>query len=190
MNALNRVLAVVFLLVMVALLIGALAAMFGYEYGFMGNYLQEIRNYLNNLSGWQVVAGAAAAIILILVFLGIIVLEIPRGTPEDSAFLLSSDDGGVVTINRDSLEKYTESVGREVAQVRDIHCRIGQGEDGFRVRCEPLLSSGTNVKDQVPELQERVRRAVESTTGVNVANVTIRAKYESPDKRAAEHVTL
>ncbi len=190
MNALNRVLTIIFMLVLIALVVGALAALFGYEYGFMGNYLQEIRNYLGGLSGWQVVAGTAAGIFLILVFLAILIMEFPRGTTEESSFLLSSDDGGVVTISRDSLEKYTESVGREVAQVRDIHCHIGQGEDGFRVRCEPLLSSGTNVKDQVPQLQERVRHAVESTTGVNVANVTIKAKYESPDKRAAEHVTL
>lgn len=188
MNALNRVLAVVFLLVMIALLIGALAAMFGYDYGFMGNYLQEIRNYLNELSGWQVVAGAAATIILILIFLGIIVLEIPRENPEDSAFLLSSDDSGTVTINRESLEKFAESVGLEFAQVLDIHCRIGKGEDGFKVRCEPLLLSGTNVKDQAPQLQERVRNAVESSTGVPVSNVVIRAKYESPDKQAAEQV--
>jgi hypothetical protein len=187
MSTFNRLLAILVFLVLIALLIGALAAMFGYDYEFINGYLSQEIDYLSSLEGWQLVLGAAVAVVLILFFVFLIFLEIARPV-EGTRLLLSSGESGTVTMSQLSLEQYAEMVGLQIAQVRDIECRVLQTEKGLRIRCSPVLLSGTSVQNKAPEIQEHVSQAVTEVTGLPVISVGIKARYEAPDKHPAEQV--
>lgn len=187
MSTFNRLLAVLVLLVLIAVLIGAIAAMFGYTYEFMNGYLSEEIDYLNSLAGLQLVVGTIAAVLLILIFAFFIFLEIPR--PEDGKHLfLSSGEFGIITMNRGSLEQYAEAVGLQMAQVRDIKCHIRQTGNGLKIKCWPVLFSGTSIQDQAPEMQQNISQGVTGVTGIPVASVEVKARYEAPEKHPAEQV--
>jgi multidrug efflux pump subunit AcrB len=188
MNTLNRVLAVVVLLALTAILVGALAAMFGYEFGFLGGYLQQERDYLADLAGWQLVVAVIIAVVLILVILALIVFEFFPSRREEHIMMLSNGENGMVSITRESVEQLAETVALQVPQVHSVRCSVHQTEEGFKIRCEPLLFNGTNIHTKVPELQRLIKEQVSEAMGVPVVDVVVRARYEAPEKQPAEQV--
>ena len=188
MNILNRVLAVVVLLALIAILVGALAAMFGYEFAFLGDYLQQERDYLADLSGWQLVVGAVIAVVLILILLMLMIFEFSPTRREEHTMMISNGENGTVSITRESVEQLAETVALQVPQVRDVRCMVRQTDEGFKIKCEPLLLNGTNIHTKVPELQQLIKEQVAETMGIPVADVRIRARYEAPEKQPAEQV--
>ena len=188
MNILNRILAVVVLLALIAILVGALAAMFGYGFGFLGDYLQQERDYLADLSGWQLVVGAVVAVALILILLALIVFEFSPIRREEHSLMLSNGENGTVSITRESVEQLAETVAFQVPQVRGVRCSVRQIEEGFKIKCEPLLLNGTNIHIIVPELQRLIKEQVSEAMGIPVTDVRVRARYEAPEKQPAEQV--
>lgn len=187
MNTFNRLLAVLVFLVLIAVLIGAIAAMFGYSYAFFNGYLGQEIEYLNSLEGWQLVVGVIVAILLILIFVFLIFLEIPRPV-EEKQLLLDSGDSGGITMSRESLERYAETVGLQNSQVRDIKCQVRQTEEGLRIKSWPVLLTGTNIDNLAPEIQQNISQGVTEVTGIPVTSVEVKARYESPEKHPAEQV--
>ena len=187
MSTFNRLLAVLVFLVLIAILVGAIAAMFGYGFEFLDGYLINEIEYLNSLGGWQLVLGTAVAILLIFMFLFLIYLEIPRSA-DGKRVRLSSDESGIITVSQESLERYAETVGLQIAQVRDMKCRIRQTEKGLKIKCRPALLIGTSVSTLSPEIQRLVSQAINEVTGIPVISVNIKARYEALEKHPAEQV--
>jgi uncharacterized alkaline shock family protein YloU len=188
MNILNRVLAVIVLLALTAILVGAVAAIFGYEFGFLGGYLQQERNFLADLTGWQMVVGVVVAVVLILIILALIVFEFSLSKREEHTMMLSTEENGTVSITRESVEQLAETVALQVPQVRGARCFVRQTEEGFKIRCESLLLNGTNIHTKVPELQRLIKEQVSEAMGIPVMDVVVRARYEAPEKQPAEQV--
>ena len=187
MNYFNRLLAVLVFLAVIVIMIGAIAAIYGVEFGFLNGYLGQEIGFLGSLEGWQTAVGTAAAVAVIILCVLLILMEIPR-EPEERPVLISSGSDGVITISRESLEEYAEAVGMQISQVRDIRCRIRQTENGFKVNCQPVLLSGMQVQDQAPEIQHRIGDAITEATGIPVLSFGVKASYDSPDKQPGELV--
>lgn len=187
MNIFNRLLSVLVFLVLIAILIGAIAAMSGYSYGIFNGYLNQEIEYLNSLEGWQPVVGIIVAVLLILIFAFFIFLEIPRPV-EEKHLLLDTGESGVITMSRDSLERHAEAVGLQNSHVRDIRCQVRQNEEGLWIRCWPVLLTGTNINNLAPEIQQNVSQGVTEVTGIPVKSVELKARYEAPEKHPAEQV--
>lgn len=185
MNYFNRFIAVLVSLVVIGALVIAIMAMYGMELGFFNGYLSQEIDYLGSLEGWRLVAGTAAAVFLILVFLFIIYFEIRR-LPEKENILISSNENGLITMSRESLEKYAKVMGLQIAQVRDIRCNIWQTDKGLKVNCHPILLTGAQVQDQAPEIREQIAQTITNVTGIPVIKISVKARYDSPEKPPRE----
>jgi len=178
MNILNRILAVILFLAFIAAAVVSIIFLLGYTIPLPEATFSQPVTYLQNLSGWYVVAAVAAAVAFIIFVLYLIGLEFTAGRPERT-LLLSSNDQGTIVVNKESVESFAEKVSRqESAQVRDVNCRVRQKREGLLIVCFPTLRPGTNMGSVNPRIQTRVKEAIQNLLGLPVLDVKIHARYE------------
>lgn len=96
---------------------------------------------------------------------------------------ISEDEAGNITIERESLCLLAERVGAEIPGVRRIHCGVGLGADGLSFACHVSLAFGSPVLEVGQELQQRIKASVEQFTGLAVAGMTVKVRFESGKAR-------
>ena len=106
---------------------------------------------------------------------------------EDIVHTLSITDKGTATIENESLCLLAERTGETVHDVRDVRCMIQERQDGLKVRCMADVALGANLLEIDPEMKTKVREALQQLTGLTVARVDIKYKYQSDKRR---HVSV
>ena len=106
---------------------------------------------------------------------------------EDVVHTLSVTEKGTATIDNDSLCLLAERTGETVHGVRDVRCMIQERQDGLKVRCHTSVALGASLLEINPEMKSKIRESVQQLTGLTVARVDIKYKYQS-DKRG--HVSV
>ena len=107
-------------------------------------------------------------------------LALPR---QPAPFLIGSSEEGVTTINQESVCLLAEKTAAAVQNVRDVHCGVGEKTGGLVISCQAVVSMASNVPEICAELQGSIKDAVEKLTGLPVAQIDVKTKYESADAR-------
>jgi uncharacterized alkaline shock family protein YloU len=184
MSIFNRVLVIIVALVILAGAVITLLVAAGVSppdvlpYGWFEPQLQGIAD---------ATGGTAAAIIAltVVIALGMIALLFfefaPSGKP--ASLLISSAENGVVTIDVESVCMLAEHTATSTRGVRRVKCRVRESAGGLLISCRASLALGTNIVEMGADLRSKIKEVVEQLTGLPVAQVDIRTKYESREAK-------
>jgi len=100
---------------------------------------------------------------------------------------LSVTDKGTATIENDSLCLLAERTAETIHGIKDVQCMVQERPEGLKVSCHASVALGANLLEINPEMKSKVREALQQLTGLTVARVDIKYKYQS-DKRG--HVSV
>lgn len=130
-------------------------------------------------SGGEVVAVLVVSVAIALVMIVLLVSElIPMRKPV--VFLLSSNEHGVATIERNSIRELAEHTALSFRGVRDAGCKVVKnGEQLMVISCRASVPLGTIMSEITAELQSKIKDTVEEHTGLKVRQVNVKSKYES-----------
>jgi len=135
--------------------------------------------------------GTRAAIVALgaIAAVGMLALLLAEMLPlrEDMVHTLSVTEKGTATIDNDSLCLLAERTGETVHGVRDVRCMIRERPDGLKVLCHASAMLGASLLEIDPEMKTKIRESMQQLTGLSVARVDIKYKYQS-DKRG--HVSV
>jgi uncharacterized alkaline shock family protein YloU len=183
MNIFNRIVVVVLFFAFIAAAVISIMILVGYKLTIPGSIFSQQVTFLQSLSGLTRVAAIAVAVAFILFIAYLIWLEFTVGRPEKT-LLVSSNDQGVILVNKDTVEKFAEKVSRqESTSVKDVRCHVKQKREGILIDCLPTLRLGTNMNSVSPRIQTRVKEAVQNLLGLPVLDVRVRARYEPGGRR-------
>lgn len=186
-SAFNRILAI---LAALALLAGAVVtigvAVDAWPPNILLGWFQPQLQLVNDAPGTMRAAIIAMGVIAAVGMLALLLAEI-LPLRENMVHTLSVTDKGTATIENDSLCLLAERTGETVHGVKDVRCMIRGREDGLRVRCNTSVALGANLLEVNPEMKAKVREALQQLTGLQVATVDIKYKYQS-DRRG--HVSV
>lgn len=132
---------------------------------------------LANIGGWQRVVAMLVAAAVLVGMAGFLFAE-ARAFGRPPPITISQDEAGDITIERESLRLLAEMVGVEVPGVRRIHCDVGLGADGLSFTCHVSLAFGSTAVELGRELQQRIKASVEQFTGLAVAGMAVKVRFE------------
>ncbi len=183
----NRLLAIVAAL---AILAGAVitigVAVQAWPADVLMGWFQPQLQTVSDAPGATRIAIVAMAAIAVFGMLALLLAEV-LPLREDVVHTLSVTEKGTATIENDSLCLLAERTGETVHGVRDVRCMIQERQDGLRIRCHANVALGANLLEINPEMKTKVREAMQQLTGLTVAKVDIKYKYQV-DKRG--HVSV
>jgi len=120
----------------------------------------------------------AIAVVVALVMIVLLVFEfIPLSKP--ASFLISSTEKGTSTIDADSVCILVEHAGATIHDVRDVKSSVKERLEGLFISCRTSVALGSNLLELEAESRSRISETVEQLTGLAVAKVDIKLKYES-----------
>ena len=182
MTAFNRTVVVVVALVLLAgsiiTLLVATGATSPDSYGWFNFILQKAAD----ATGGALAAVIAVAVVIALLSIAVVLIELalPR---QPAPLMIGSSQEGITTINRESVCVLAEKTAAAVQNVRDVDCIVSEKEGGLVITCQARVSLASNVPELCAELQGKIKDAVETLTGLPVAQIDIKTKYESADAR-------
>jgi uncharacterized alkaline shock family protein YloU len=96
-------------------------------------------------------------------------------------FYTNDSRGKEFAIRQESVERLIDYAGRDVEGVRQVRPSLKRKNDGLYIHCHATLEPETPVSQVAPDLESRVRNAVESMTGLRVAQVNVTVDYAKPE---------
>lgn len=182
MTVFNRVVVVVVALVLLAgaviTLLVATEATDPDGYGWFDFILEKAAD----ITGAGLVSTIVVAVVVALGSLAVLFFELALSR-QPVPLLISSSEEGVTTINQDSVCVLAEKTAATVHNVRDVHCSVGEKAGGLAISCQAIVSLASNVPEICAELQGKVKEEVEKLTGLPVAQIDVKTKYESADAK-------
>ena len=177
-SVLNRIVVVIVALVILAGAVITLLVATGASSADMFRGFQSQLQGAADASGGGAAAIIAVAAVIALGMLALLLLEL---IPLRKAVLLliSSTEEGITAIERESVCELAEKTAAVVHNVRDVRCSVRERAGGLLVSCRALVALGTNIPQVSAELQSKIKKDVEELTGLPVAEVDVKAKYES-----------
>lgn len=179
MSVLNRVIVILVALLVLAgavitlLVATGAAAADVLPYGWFESSLQRAAD----ASGGNVAAIIAVGVVIALGMIALLFLEVVpmrRRVP----LLIRSAQEGVVAIDQQSVCLLAEKTAASAHNVRAVACSVRQRANGLLISCRPSVALGTSIPEVSAELQGKIKEAVEQFTGLAVAEVDVKAKYE------------
>ncbi|EKP93827.1 alkaline shock response membrane anchor protein AmaP [Thermaerobacter subterraneus] len=82
-----------------------------------------------------------------------------------------------------AVEELARRTGLQVPGVRDIRPRVQAGRDGIRLRVRAEVLPDHPIPDVAPQLQARLREAVETIVGARVAEVRVVVERIAAERR-------
>ncbi|MGI8825545.1 MAG: alkaline shock response membrane anchor protein AmaP [Chloroflexota bacterium] len=188
MNVFNRLLAIVFWLLVLAICIGVVGIASGlltaHTVDRVHSYAplhQALADFHTRRPQWAQVAkvaiGAAIGVIASLLLL----LELTPARRERS-FQLLEDQNGEVTIGYDTVRKVAEQAALDVAMVDSARCAVARRKESLQVRCRATIDRFANAEVVGGQIEEAIQRQVEQTVGRPVERVVVRVE---PQKAGA-----
>lgn len=132
--------------------------------------------------------GSTAVIIIVtsvLVALAMLAIFIVELNPlrEPRPILVSSTEEGSVTIDLNSICVLAEKTASLIHNVQHVKCYTKETSGGLIISCRPSVLLGTNLVEVGTELQSSIKESVEELTGLSVAHVNIKIKYQPVEAR-------
>lgn len=190
MNAINRALVILFLIVLIALSAGILLLTLGVvrpaQLGVAPWAQEGLSTFqrLDSISELWTLIGWGAVFLLSLVLL---VLEFSTLQRRESSLLLSRSDAGTVTVANKGVRQLVDREAQRVNGVLEARSHVKEGSSGnLRIHCRTSIDPGASVPDLTNDLQERLRRVVEHHLGRSVEDVRIDtqlAPLDDPKRR-------
>lgn len=126
--------------------------------------------------------GSLAAIIAIsvVIAIGMIVLLFFEFTPsgKPASLIISSTENGVITIDPGSVGVLAEHTVTSARGVHRVKCHVKESAGGLLISCQASLALGSNILQIGADLRSKIKEVVEELTGLPVAQVDIRTRYE------------
>jgi len=132
--------------------------------------------------------GSTAIIIIVisvlvaLAMLVILIIEF-NTLREPRPLLVSSTEDGSVTIDLNSICVLAEKTASLIHNVQHVKCYTKETSGGLIISCRPSVLLGTNLVEVGTELQSSIKESVEELTGLSVAHVNIKIKYQPVEAR-------
>jgi hypothetical protein len=191
MNVLNRLLAVLVFLVLLATALVALGLVSGalttpqvqqvWAYTPVLRVCHDVEHLPVRTRPW-VLGGAIAALILSL--LG---LWRDLTPPRRARLLVLPGKGpGRTEMTYHSLDALAEHSALEVAGIERVHARVQPHKQALRVRCRALVSPSVDLAAAGPELERTVAERLRHVTGLPVRSVRVRTVVQ--EERARRRV--
>lgn len=186
MNILNRLVAILVFLLILALAIGTLGVMSGMLTASMVDTVcpyPPLHHALTDLAhlrpmNVQLITVAAAALSAVLM-LFLLVRELTPPRPERTV-LLAQDQEGEVTIGYDTLRKVAELASVGVQRVAAARCAVAMRKGVLRVRCRATADPFSNAGAVGQAVEAAIRSQLEQTLGKPVEHVAVRIELEKP----------
>jgi uncharacterized alkaline shock family protein YloU len=102
---------------------------------------------------------------------------------EPHPLLVSSTEEGSVTIDLNSICILAEKTASLIHNVQHVKCNTKETSGGLIISCRPSVLLSTNLVEVGTELQSSIKESVEELTGLSVAHVDIKIKYQPVDAR-------
>jgi hypothetical protein len=187
MNVFNRLLAIVFWLLILALSVGAVGIASGlltvhtvdrvHDYAPLHHALADFHTPHPPWAQGVKVAGAAGLAVVALLLL---LLEL-RPPHRERSFRLLEDQGGEVTIKYETVRKVAEQAALDVASVDSAHCTVTRQKASLQVRCRATIDRFANAELVGGSIEQSIREQVERTLGRPVERVTVRLEPQKAD---------
>jgi len=180
----NRVVVVV---ISVVILVGAVVTLL-VSTGVSNPDILPFGWFESQLTGAAEATGGGAATTIIvsgIIALGLLILLIFEFVPLQKTvpLLISSNEYGIVTIDKESVCLLAEKTSASFQNVRSAKCNLVESTEGLVIACRPSVALITNVPELSVEVQAKIKEIVEQLTGLAVARVNIKAKYETGEAR-------
>jgi hypothetical protein len=128
-------------------------------------------------TGGGLAAIIALGVVIALGMIGLLYVElVPSGMP--ASLLISSGENGIITIDAASVCVLAEHTAANARGVHRARCRLKQSGGGLLISCQVSLALGSGILEIGVDLRSRIKEVVEQLTGLSVAQVDIRTKYE------------
>ncbi|MCD6568214.1 MAG: alkaline shock response membrane anchor protein AmaP [Dehalococcoidia bacterium] len=129
-------------------------------------------------SGARMVSVIAISAIIAVIMIGLLAVEVapPR---KPAPLLISSSIEGITTVDVASICMLVEHVAVTVHGVRDVKSIVEESPVGLLIECQTTANLGSSILEIEPELRSRVKAAIEQLTGLPVAQVDVKIKYDS-----------
>jgi uncharacterized alkaline shock family protein YloU len=147
--------------------------------------LQDLQNVTGTKETAAIVglaAAVAAATLLILV--EYVALALGR-----EVLSVTGKHGGRSKINTGDVERIVEEAAREVRGVGKVRSGVRRKGDGIIASCRASLEPGVMISDVAPQIEGKIRSAVESGTGLTVNAVRLNLEETHEKERAPAEVT-
>jgi len=182
MNVFNRLLAILFWLLVLGLSLGAVGIASGLltvhtvdRVHFYAPLHQALVDFHTRRPQWAQTAKVAAAGAIAVVALLLVLLELRPPRPERS-FRLREDQGGEVAIRYDAVRKVAEQAALEVAMVDSARCTVARHKESLQVRCRATIDRFANAELVAGNIEQAIRQQVEQTLGRPVERVIVRVE--------------
>jgi len=143
-------------------------------YTWLEPQLQRVSDATGGRAGNIIAINVVVALGMIVILLGEF---IPLNKP--ATLLINSTDKGVSTIDVDSVCILAEHTGATIRDVRDVKSSVRESADGLLISCRTSVALGSNLLELETESRNRISETIEQLTGLPVARVDIKIKYES-----------
>lgn len=178
MNIVNRLVAIVIFLLILALAIGAIAIATTllavsavdqvYAYPPLHHALTDVTALPRNIRTLITVVSVAVAILMLLLLR--LELLIHR---QERTLVLSEQQGGEVTIGLDTLRKVAEQASRDIPGIDGASCHVRAPQGILRVRCHATAIPFANAAAIGDQVETAVRERLEQTLGKPVEHVKV-----------------
>jgi uncharacterized alkaline shock family protein YloU len=182
MNIFNRLVAIVFWLLVLALSVGAVGIASGlltvhtvdrvHDYAPLHRALADFHTPHPPWAQGVKVAGAAG--LAVVAFL-LVLLEL-RPPRRERSFPLSEDQGGEVAIKYETVRKVAEQAALEVASVDSARCTVTRHKASLQVRCRATIDRFANAELVGTAIEQTIREQVERMLGRPVERVVVRVE--------------
>jgi hypothetical protein len=142
--------------------------------GWLGDQLRDLDSLTGSDQSSAIAASAGAFVLAGLL------LSLELATVRQGRVFTSDFDGNKFGITERSVKRLVQYAGEAVPGVRSIDPEIVRSGRGLEILCKATLDYSTEIQDLAPEIQNRVRNAVERMTGLSVSNVNVRLERVAP----------
>lgn len=179
MKILNRVLAIVFALLLLAaaalVLIVSVRLVSPQQIGIplLSDVLAPFAELQPPEQWWAL--GVAAVLLVLALILLVAELTPPKRDPRVT---VKEDELGRVTVSQSSLRKLANREAAQVPGVLESDSELDQSKQGFEVRSRVSIDPASDVPQLAEQVRERVKAALERHLGREVKEVTVSAQLE------------
>ncbi|GAC1643582.1 MAG: hypothetical protein NVS4B2_33270 [Chloroflexota bacterium] len=187
MNIVNRLLAIVFCLLVLALSLGAVGIASGLltvhtvdRVHVYAPLHQALADFHTPRPQWAQIAKVAGAAGLAVIAFLLVLLEL-RPPRRDRSFQLLEDRGGEVRIGYDTVRKVAEQAALDVTSVESARCAVTRQKESLQVRCRATIDRFANAELVGGAVERTIRDQVEQTLGRPVERVIVRVEPQKAD---------
>jgi uncharacterized alkaline shock family protein YloU len=97
-------------------------------------------------------------------------------------------EGGTLTIATRSISKMAAIVATDIEGVESFTAGVKRQKEGILLTCRAILESGSNMVEVGTTIQDEVKEAIETNTGITVVKVDLNLKLASSRRSGEDYI--